>query len=144
MQKNKAFTLTEILIVVAIVGILAAIAYPSYENQITRSKRADAMAAMMNAAQAMERFRANNFSFNVPGADISVVYANQVPTDGGTAYYTLALSNVSASSYTLTATPTGSMAGKDGALTLTETGARTWTDKNNSLHNCWPTDSSTC
>jgi len=80
---NRGFTLTEIVIVVAIIGILAAIAYPSYDSQITRSKRADAMAALTNAAQAMERFRVNNYDYNVPGSDISVVYSNQVPTEGG-------------------------------------------------------------
>jgi len=143
-RSSRGFTLTEIVIVVAIIGILAAIAYPSYDSQITRSKRADAMAALTNAAQAMERFRVNNYSYNVPGSDISVVFSNQVPTEGGTPYYTLSLQNVTATTYTLVATPVNSMAGKDGPLTLTESGARTWTDKDGVLHNCWPTESSTC
>ena len=130
------------MIVVAIVGIITAIAYPSYENYITRSKRSDGMGALMNAAQAIERYKVNNYNYNV-GTDLGQIFATQVPVDGGNAYYNLTVRSNN-TSYTLTATPTGSMAGKYGALTVTHTGARTWTDKDGTLHNCWPESGNSC
>ena len=137
MRKLKSgFTLVELIVVVAIIGILSAIAYPSYTQYVVRSKRADAMGALMNAAQSMERYRSNNYNYNV--ANLSDVFATQVPVEGGTAYYNLTMVN-DATSYTITATPTGSMAGQDGPLTLDNTGARTW-DGNN----CWPEGGNDC
>ncbi len=132
----KGFTLVELMIVVAIVGIIASIAYPSYDEYITRSKRGDAMSALMLASQAMERYRSNPpYSYDVPA--LSDIFATQVPVEGGTAYYTLSLTS-DANSYTLTATPTGSMSGKK-VLTLTNTGARTWGGDS-----CWPESGSSC
>ena len=132
----KGFTLVELMIVVAIIGIIASIAYPSYNEHITKSKRSDAMAALVLASQSMERYRSQApYNYNV--AALSDVFATQVPVEGGTAYYTLSLVN-DATSYTLTATPVGSMSGKK-TLTLSNTGARTW-----GADNCWPEGGSTC
>lgn len=140
-NKKAGFTLVELMIVVAIIGIIASIAYPSYDNYVTRSKRADGMSALMLAAQSYERYRSNKFDYNVP---LATVFATQVPVDGGTAYYSLSNTAQATGGYTLTATPVGSLAGKDGALTLTNTGVRTWTDKDGALNNCWPEGGSTC
>ncbi|TQV86395.1 type IV pilin protein [Aliikangiella coralliicola] len=137
MKNNSGFTLVEVIIVVAIVAVLASIAYPSYEQHIIKSKRSEAMAALINAAQAMERFRVSNYSYDLPNG-LSDVFAIQVPVDGGAKYYDLTVVDT-ASTYTLTATPVGSMAGKDSALTLTNTGLRTWNGKN-----CWPEGSNDC
>jgi type IV pilus assembly protein PilE len=52
---NKGFTLIEVMIVVAIVGILAAVAYPSYQDHVRKSRRAEAQSALMGLAAAMER-----------------------------------------------------------------------------------------
>jgi type IV pilus assembly protein PilE len=141
MKKVKGYTLIELMIVIAIIGVIAAFAYPSYTNHVVRSKRADGMAALMNAAQAMERYKTNNFNYNV-GDDISVVFASRVPVDGpaADAYYTLSVDNNGAGTeYTLTATPTGSLLGKEQPLTLTHTGQRGWGSKT-----CWPTKNSSC
>ena len=132
----SGFTLVELMIVVAIVGIIASIAYPSYSEYVTRSKRGDAMSALMLASQAMERRRSNPpYSYKVSG--ISDVFATQVPVEGGTAYYILSVTSDD-TSYELTATPTGSMSGKK-TLTLTNTGARTWGGDS-----CWPESGSAC
>jgi len=139
MKRQSGFNLIELMIVVGIVGILAAIAYPSYQEYVIKSKRADGMAALMNAAQSMERYKINNYNYNV--ADLGTIFATWVPTDGQatSAYYLLSLENVSNTTYTLVATPTGSMAGKDDVLKLTHTGAKEWGAKT-----CWPEGGSSC
>jgi type IV pilus assembly protein PilE len=141
-MNKKGFTLVELMIVIAIIGVVAAFAYPSYEAYVVRSKRTDGMAALMNAMNAMERYRATNMSY--VGAAADVTFESSVPADGGTPYYDISLSNVGATTYTLTATPQNSMAGKDGPLTITQAGIKTWTDENGSTQNCWPESSSSC
>ena len=64
---SRGFTLIELLIAVAIVGILAAIAYPSYLEQIRKTRRADAEAVLMQAAQFMERVYSEAGCYN-PGS----------------------------------------------------------------------------
>ncbi len=122
MKKNKAFTLIEVMIVVAIVAILAAIAVPMYQEQIRKSKRSDAMQALLAASEAVERYKAANFSYAALNGSLSTVFATQVPVDGGTAYFDLAIV-ANATTYTLTATPKGSMA-NDCTFTITNAGAR--------------------
>jgi type IV pilus assembly protein PilE len=62
-MKEKGFSLMELMIVVAIVGILAAIAYPSYQNYVLRTGRTDGQAKMMEILQAQERFYSQNQTY---------------------------------------------------------------------------------
>ena len=64
-RKNmKGFTLLELMIVIVVVGILAAIGYPSYADSIRKSKRGDAQAALLGAAQQLEVYYARNAAYN--------------------------------------------------------------------------------
>lgn len=135
----KGFSLIELMIVVAVIAIIAAIAVPSYNRYVTRTKRTDAMGVLLSAAQAVERFKANN-NFSYAGADTSNVIPTQVPSDGGDAYYTIAFQGTpTATTYTLIATPTGSQPASDGTLTINEKGQKKWNS-----NDCWPESGDSC
>jgi type IV pilus assembly protein PilE len=119
---SKGFTLIELMIVVAVVAILAAIAMPSYTEYIRRGHRADARAGLLQAQQWMER-----------AATANGLYPTSLPTaltwsGDASKRYTIALAAGSdTDSYTLTATPRspGPQAGdKCGTFTLTHNGIR--------------------
>ena len=126
-QRSKGFTLIELMIAVMIVGIIAAVAIPSYQSQVTKSRRADAQGALTGLANAMERYFTNQNTYAGAAVGDDGIFPDQAPLDGGTKYYQLSISAQDASSYTLQATPIagGAQAG-DGALRLTSTGVRTW------------------
>jgi type IV pilus assembly protein PilE len=62
-QVRQGFTLIELMVVVVIAGILAAIAYPAYTSSVQRSRRADAMSVLTALVQAQERYRSNNSAY---------------------------------------------------------------------------------
>lgn len=123
--KNRGFTLIEVMIVVVIIAILASIAYPSYQNQVRKTRRADAAAVITEAAQWMERFYTENgrYDQNRAGTAVALPY-NRAPVDG-TQAYNVSLSAVAQNSFTVQAAPMGPQAGDTcGTLTLTNTGAK--------------------
>jgi len=130
MTKQQAFTLIELMVAVAIVGILAGIAYPSYQDSVMKSRRADAKGALLGFANAMERHFTETNSYLGAGTTngntgIPTVFSATSPVDGGTAYYNLTINAATAASYTLNAAPTGAQANdKCGTLSLTQTGVR--------------------
>ncbi len=130
----KGFTLVELMIAVAIVGILAGIAYPSYQDSVRASRRADAKGALLGFANAMERHFTENNTYlgagttnNNTGAP--TIFSATSPVDGGTAYYNLTINAADTRTYTLRATPVNSQVG-DGIMDISEAGARRW-DRNN-------------
>ena len=101
-QHSHGFTLVELLIVVTIVGLLSAIAYPSYRSYILKSHRADALAALSQNQAMLERCYAQNFSYSASCATLPTF-----PIVSPQGYYLVTLSNQSATSFTLTASATG-------------------------------------
>ena len=99
LRKLRAFTLTELMIVVVIVGLLAAMAYPSYINQVRKGRRADAQAALYDLAQAMERFytRSHDYSTATLGSD--GVFPDLWPKDKKNKFFKLSINTVTTQTY---------------------------------------------
>ena len=129
-NRMKGFTLIELMIVVAVISILAAIAYPSYQNSVKKERRGDAKGALEGLAQAMERhFTANNtyLAAATAGGNTGApsIYPTQAPIDGNTKFYNLTIQASTATTFTLRATPINGQSG-DGMLEIDNTGARRW------------------
>ncbi len=122
MNNQKGFTLIELMIVVAIIGILGAIALPSYQDSVRKTRRAEAQADLMELASTVERYFTENNTYVAWAVPATL---NQSPRTG-TALYLLTVGGVAATTYTLTATPQGGQAADTcGTMTLTQTGATT-------------------
>jgi len=106
LRKQNGFTLIEVLITVAIIGILLSIAYPSYLESIERGERAVAKTALTSLSGSMEQYYAENNTY-VGATFTKVAHPQNVPLDGGSVNYQLAMSSLTASDYTLTANPMG-------------------------------------
>lgn len=130
---QKGFSLIELMIVVAIVAILGVIAYPSYMDNVTAARRADAQAVLMEAAQYMERFYTENnrYDQDTGGTAVTLPAAlAQSPRDGATKYYDISVQSSSSSTYRLRATPKNAQSG-DGFLDITNTYVKAWDSNNN-------------
>ena len=108
-MRNRGFSLIEVLVTVVIVGILAAIALPSYKNQIQKSRRSDAKSALVGAAGQMERYFTERGTYAT--ATLGSAPGSVYPSTTQNGYYTLSFSALSATSYTLRATPSGAQVG---------------------------------
>lgn len=129
-QTQQGFTLIELMVSVAIVGILAGIAYPSYQDSVMKSRRADAKGILLGLANAMERrFTETNSYVGAAGttatpADTGAPRIYTIPAETAR-YYTVTISAATASSYSLSAAPAGVQSSdKCGSLTLTDTGVK--------------------
>ena len=130
MKKSHGFTLIELMITVAIIGILASIAYPAYQDQIRKSRRTDAQSILMNIAGRQQQFLLDTKAYATTLADLGVT----VPTSVSS-FYTVTVNNVvnsatAPSEFVATATPQGGQAtdkcGTPGdAITVNHTGAKT-------------------
>ncbi|MFM1980851.1 MAG: hypothetical protein RLZ68_2116 [Pseudomonadota bacterium] len=156
--RQSGFTLVEIMITVAIIGILASIALPSYQDYVARGRRSQAQTVLLAAQLWMERFYTENYSYSANSAGTSVTDASQFPSrfstspppGEGDASYTITLPTVTAATYTINAgrIAGGAMASdKCGDLTIDHLGRKsidgsTWSStkfasKAAAIEACW-------
>lgn len=128
----RGFTLIELMITVAIVGVLASLAYPSYVEYVARGHRTQVKGQLAAAQQWMERYYSERYFYgNDAAATANTAFANQgfaqsPPAGEGAARYTLAVTVADGGqTYTITATRAGTMAGdRCESPTITNTGVK--------------------
>jgi type IV pilus assembly protein PilE len=147
-SKSKGFSLIELMAVIAVIGLLTAIALPSYRDYLNRGKRAEGRAYLVQAAQRMERFYTDNNCYPSAGAACgnatdsagALAAAGLLAFSGsnaGNSNYTIAVTT-NAQNYTFTATPAnGFTDARCGNLTLTNTGAKGASASGADLTLCW-------
>jgi len=122
-SKTQGFSLIELMIVVAVIGILSAIAYPAYTDYVVKTRRAAAASCTMELAQYMERYYTTNMSYasaTLPSTSCQTDLAS---------FYTFAFNGaVTAGAFLIEATPQGVQATRDtkcGTLGINEKGEKT-------------------
>lgn len=134
-DRFKGFTLIELMIVVAIVGILAAIAYPSYQSYVESTRRSLAQADLLEIAQFLERRYSANFDYRAADGSNPILPFTTSPrnTNEPTAYNITFPVAVTRNTFTLQAAPTTMQAGDDcGTMSLSQDGTRTAAQ-----NDCW-------
>lgn len=147
-QRATGFTLIEIMIVVAIIGILAAIAVPQYAEYVTRGRIPEATTALADARIRMEQFFQDNRAYPAGCVNTGTPTATQIKVADGQ-FFTLTCPTLTATTYVITATGVGPMAGF--TYTVNESNVRAstfsttlqakgWANK----PNCWSTSKGSC
>ena len=125
MKSKKGITLIELLIVIMIIGILAAIAVPTYTNYMQRVRRADAKTALEQLRAAQEMRRAERGIYSLDLTELANTYG--VPNVAGD--YVLVLINTGATAYLAEAQPNTARQLSDGSLFINQDGVKTPADK---------------
>ena len=124
-RRVQGFSLLELMTVLVIVGVLSAIAWPSYQNYVIRGNRSAAQTFMMTIANRQEQYLLTNRSYSSTIAGLSLTQ----PTETVGRYtFDIPAGTFTATSYVITATATGNQV-SDGNLTLSSDGTKTPADK---------------
>lgn len=108
---QRGFTLIELMMVTAIVGILASVAVPSFQEPLQRARRIDGVTALLQLQMSQEQWRSGSTQY----ASLTELRA---PATSSQRHYTLAVTDATASGYSLTATATGAQASDRGCRVL--------------------------
>lgn len=126
-MKSRGFTLIELMVVLAIVAILAAIALPTFNEQVRKSRRSEAIQGLADMQLRQERYRANHTTYATSAQLV-------VPTS---TFYTFAITSNTATGYVMTAAPkSGSAQAGDRCGTFTFTMASGVMSKSAGTSNC--------
>jgi type IV pilus assembly protein PilE len=148
-KMQKGFSLIELMITVAIIGIIASIAYPSYQGFIINTNRGVAQADLMSLAAAMERHKAASFSYKAAADSATdtgkpAIFHQHSPSAElyNNRKYDLYISQSSGSAYLLEARPvSGTSQAQDGKIAFYSDGRRAWDANNNGTFStaeyCW-------
>jgi type IV pilus assembly protein PilE len=139
-RKMSGFTLIEAMIVVAILGLIVAMGYPSYQEQVRKSRRAEGMGKLLELADRMERHYSDAGTYrhiNSDGTKRDTTVADVFP--GFTSdYYTLSINSQNDINFEVWSTPKGSqLKDKCGKFTLTSLGVKGVPDHPSMLDECW-------
>ncbi len=131
--RTRGFTLIELVVAMAVVGILVAIAFPSYQEQVRKTRRADGKAELMETAQQLERCYTRFSRYNDGNCGVAL------PFDSSEGYYVVSAAAITASAFTLDATPQGDQANdaRCGVLRLTSTGQQGSQGQGTDANECW-------
>ena len=123
LRRQFGFTLVDLMVAIAIVGVLAGIAYPSYVKQIVKSNRAAAQAVLMDISQKQSEYLLDNRAY---ASDVDTLHVN-VPSKVSSLYtISITASTTNPPTFTAKATPiTGGNQASDGELTINSAGAKT-------------------
>jgi type IV pilus assembly protein PilE len=112
----RGFGLIELLVVLVVIAILAAIALPAYRDNVLKNRRKDAIAALGKVQIEQERYRGTASTYGT-------LAELKLPATSQERYYTISIAGVSATGYTATATATGDQASDSACATLEATQA---------------------
>ena len=137
-KAQKGFTLIELMVVVAIIGILARIAYPNYTDYVKRGKAAEATSTLANLKSRMEQYFQDNKTY----ADIvgpPAFTAPCSPTAGSTKYFTYSCTTQNATTFVITAAPVAGQGMTGFAFSVDQANAKTSTFDGTTGSTCWLT-----